>query len=393
MKKTIVLFLFLVIFLPVISAIEINMDSEFLQGETIIASFSGNFLDSITRNNIHFYRGYVETFFNYDFAKIGDSYYLYFQSAGKSPNNYSVNITDVRYLAGSQISTQQISKKFEIKNEIADFSVNPGFILTDENFSLKLQNLQESGIEIAIKTTINSGGSKGNFEFLSFLSGGREIENLIILDSKQTDYLEVILKGITETTIRTISLSTDNLEYNIPIYIIAQNPSENPPGENESNIEDKTNITNETEKCSWLAELFGCVEENKTSAKENKTIYNKSTDTAHNGTDKDSSIWDIFRKKNESVNKSNTTSLLSKTCAEIKGKVCPQGEVCSNSTVPTKDANCCISSCVKEGKKQNNKIIGWAIIAVIFLAIILFFRTKFRKTKNKRDFLLGDKNR
>ncbi|MFH1503676.1 MAG: hypothetical protein ABIE36_03390 [Candidatus Diapherotrites archaeon] len=538
MKKVMFVFLFLLLLFPTISAIEINMDSQFSKGQTIISSIYGDFLTPITKGNIKFYRGHVQTSFDYDVAKIGDYYYIYVQTAGKSPNNYSINISGVRYILDSQVSTQQISKVFTIKNEAADFSVSPGFIITSEDFSLRIQNTKGENIQINLGIEENPENTDG---FFKFLSGGQEIGNSIVLFSGQIKYLGIQLEGITETTIRTISLSTNNLEYNIPVYIILNIPSSNQTPVNVSTNQTQINTSSNTttpngtqnKTCSWLEKLFGCKEEiqntctdtcsslkyqcgtrtvcgistncgtcssrytcqsngtctrdcipstcpslgnkhcgtwsngcggtincgtclngyncqingtciksckytcsslkyqcgtrticgtsvncgtcfpeyncqtngtcikvytNKTSANTTKNNTTDSINVSSNETEeKSTSIWDIFKKKDtasSSPEKDNVTkSLLSKTCAEIKGTVCSEGQICANKTVSTKDADCCISSCVKEEETKNKKLIGWAIIGVLFIIILWFFRIKFKGMKNKKDPLLGNKKR
>ena len=498
MKKRLLIFLllFLLIF-PLISAAEINMKNQISQGETIMVSVSGNFIDPITESNIQFYRGHVKTAFDYKVAKIGDVYYIYAQSFGKLPNNYSVNISGVRYFVNFQVFQAPISKSFKIINETADFSVNPGFVLEDGNFSLKLQNFQSPELTISIDTEINYGTSEGSFDFLF---EGEEAVDSIVIRSGQIKSLNVILNGIYGTTIRTIKLSTNNLEYEIPVYLILQEYTETPKEENNSEIPDETDTEEpDNEECSFFNALFGkCPSDseneindseheedgispiyslikinntragqitrfsikitdetalkpygtyifstnntgkwvnssaikfienpskvnvtkilnstsgtrigyrwyfNDSAGNKNSTLIYQITATttnqAQNQTDEEneesdeesSGFWDIFKKKNTTT---TSESLASKTCLQIKGKVCSSGEICSNATVKTKDANCCISSCVKQEENPNKKIIGWLIVGVLFIVVLWFFRIKFRGTKHKIDPMLNNKRR
>lgn len=380
MKKAISLFLFLIIVFPLVSAIEINMNSEISKGETIIASFSGNFFDPITKDNIYFYRGHVQTSFNYDVAKIGDNYYIYVQTINKPENNYSINISGVRYLVGSQVSSEQISKSFTITNETADFSVNPGFIITNGNFSIKVQNLQSIPIIIRVQ--------------------GNGVEQSINLSSGQIKNLYINLEDVNETTIRTITLSTDNTEYNLPCYIIFENSSTPPIEENTTIINNKTqtdNETNLTEKnCTFFSKLFGTCNINNI---QNETLGNESllNNTQKNETSNNSSNLDyeVVKLGNKTVAIKNgevlNESATSKTCAQIKGYICSSGEICSNTTIYAKDAKCCISECVKEEANTNTKIIGWAIVGILFIIVLRFFVVRFRRMKKKSDPLLNSK--
>lgn len=396
MKKAIPLILFLIMFFPAISAIEINMNSEVPQGETIIASISGNFLDPITKSDISFYRGHVVTSFDYDVAKIGDNYYIYIQTTNKPENNYSINISGVRYYIGSQVSNAQISKQFKITNETADFSVDPGFIISHDNFSIKVQNLQPEPITINLYTKIDSGDSNG---FFGFLFNNEETQESITLYSGQIKDLDIHLEDIFETTIRTITLSTENTEYNIPCYIILEgNSEENTTVEENTTTEDNTtteenNTTdNETEEgCSFFGKLFNTCQ-NQT--QENETPSNNSN-TQENETNNSIPDYEVVKIRNKTVAVKDgvilNESATSKTCAQIKGKVCASGEICQNSTIYAKDAKCCISDCVKEKPNTNLKIIGWIIVGVLFIIILRFFVVRFRKMKRKSDPLLNPK--
>jgi len=403
MKKRIILFLFLIMAFPLISAIDINMNSNISQGETVIASLSGNFLDPITNDNIYFYRGYVRSSFDYDVSKIGDNYYIYFQTTNKAENNYSINISGVRYMVGSQVSSEQISKSFRIINETADFSVNPGFVITDGNFSIKVQNLQPLPITIKLETEVNSGSSEGIF---GFLFSGKKVSQSINLSSGEIKDLYIQLEDIPETTIRTITLSTYNTEYNIPCYVIIETIIV-PPIDYNITI-NQTNNLNQTgnESCSFFSKLFGTCNSTTTqnNTQKNKTVGNGTSSnksqinntfnngTFNNGTLKNSSVdYEIVKVGNKTVAIKNGTilngSATSKTCAQIKGYVCSVGEICKNTTVYAKDAKCCVSLCVKE-EKANTKLIGWVIIAFVLIIILWFFVKKFKGMKNKKDPLL-----
>ena len=102
MKRILILLITVFLILPVISG-SINMESNFDSGETIIASVSGNFLDSISRENINFYRGHVRVAFDYGVARIGETYYLYVQTEDKTPRNYTISIEGVRYIQGNKV--------------------------------------------------------------------------------------------------------------------------------------------------------------------------------------------------------------------------------------------------------------------------------------------------
>lgn len=77
MKRTILLFIFLLLILPIISAVEFDMKTELSRGETLMAKVSGNFVEPVLKENIFFYRGHVRIPMEYGIAKIDEEYYIY----------------------------------------------------------------------------------------------------------------------------------------------------------------------------------------------------------------------------------------------------------------------------------------------------------------------------
>lgn len=390
MKRAIILFLFLVTLFPIVSALDINMNSNVSKGETIIASLSGNFLDPVIKDNIYFYRGHVRTSFDYDVAKIGDIYYIYVLTANKAENNYSINISGVRYMVGSQLSTEQISKSFAITNKTADFSVNPGFIITNGNFSIKIQNLQSFPITINIETEINSGSASGIFEFTF---KGEKAGQSINLSPGELRDLYVGIKDISGITIRTITLSANNTEYKILSYLILGNVSVPLLNETNATNYNQTNNTNTTE-CSFFGKLFGTCDTNsvQNETQENETFTNETNETSNNAPNADYEVIKVGNrtfvvKDGEVLNESATL----KTCAQINGDVCSSEEICRNATIYAKDAKCCISKCVKQEEKTNSRYIGWIMLGILVLIVLWFFIKRYGGTKNKKDVLLSPK--
>ena len=203
MKKIVILFFLLLI--PLASAVEFEVKPVYDKGETLIASVSGNFLDPILPENIYFYRGHIRVPFFYDVAKINDNYYIYalLTDTQVTPSaNYSIVIKDIRYYKGSQVIEDELQRNFTISENLVDFSANPGFIITNQNFFIKVQNLQESQIDISYSTFSNSSES-------------------INLKSGEIKKINFDISGIKQTTFESITISSANTLYEIPVYIIA----------------------------------------------------------------------------------------------------------------------------------------------------------------------------
>jgi hypothetical protein len=213
---TIFLLLILLSVFPLVSSVEINMKENFDQEETLIAKISGNFLDNIQFENIFFYRGHVRVPILYDVAKINNEFYIY-ALLSQRQDNYSLIIKNVRYYSGSKITDDNLIQNFSISNQTADFSVYPGFMVTDEDFFLKIQNLQDNSITVDVTTGTTPEESEGFFS--SFFEEAEEREQTITLLSGEIKKIYFSIENFNQSTFEIIKLSTENSEYEIPVYI------------------------------------------------------------------------------------------------------------------------------------------------------------------------------
>jgi len=331
MKKTILLFISLLLILPIISAVEIDMKSEFSQGETLMAKISGNFLEQVKKENIFFYREHVRIPLEYDMAKIDDKYYVYAQLGDKGPNNYSLRIENTRYMQGVNMVEEDIIKNFVITDDLADFKVNPGFIIADEPFTIEVQNLRDFKIEIEINENKTSTGG-GLFE--SLFGGLQGSEGDIELFSGEIRNLEFDLGN--ETSFSFIELKTENITYEIPVYVfvIEKTETEESEPEEETTTEEDEETTPDSEE-------------------EEDEIKVAST----------------------------------KTCAEENGTICKDNEKCNATIIQARDATCCLDTC-KEIKKDNTgKILGWSMVIIIVVFVIWFFKVKYKGAKKEINLL------
>ena len=332
MKKTILVSLtFLILILPLMSAVEVNMKTEFNQGETLMAEISGNFLEYLEKENIFFYREHVKIPLDYNMAKIDDKYYIYAQLGDKAPNNYSLRIENARYMQGVNVVEEDIIKNFIITEDLADFRINPGFIIADESFTIEVQNLRAFKIEIDINENETTTGG-GLFE--SLFRGIQGSEGDIELFSGEIKDLEFDLGN--ETSFSLIELSTENITYKIPVYIFVIKTIET---EEQNESEEETTTEEE--------------EELETTEEEEDEIKIVST----------------------------------KTCAEENGTICGDNEICNATIIQARDATCCLDICQVIEKDNTGKILGWSMVVIIVVFVIWFFKVKYKGAKKEINLL------
>ncbi len=420
-KKKFQLAIFLILFLfPMVSAIQINMDDNFSQGETLTAKVSGNFFEAISEQNVAFYRGHIRTSIIPFVSKINNEFYIYAQLLDKSPNNYSLVIENAKYYQGSKIIEKDIVKNFSINKNIADFSVDKGFVITKGDFFIEVKNLQDYEITINLKT---SNKSTNNKSFFSSLFGSSvESGSSIILNPEEIKKINFKVNDFNDSS--EIELSTDNLKYEIPVYVFSKQEKQKQkifrfePSEinfslvinsNKTGIIHLRNIgETEIENISLIISdsllpyislsinkidkldknSSKKIEFNISSDTEEKSIEGQITaKTSDNKLHTYTSVFlNFLRDYIPPKNKEN--SVVSQTCSELDGTVCNQNQKCNEDNINyAKDGICCLGTCQTEKKSSSGKIIGWLLIVGIIGFGLWFYLKKYKKVESVNDLM------
>ncbi len=199
--------------MPSILALQIDMSKTFDKGEILSAKISGNFVKPILQKNIFLYKGHVRTPFEPYITKINENYYIYAIVPEKTPGNYSLVIKNSEYYSGMQTFDKDIEIDFFLTNKTADFSIDKGFILANQTFYIKVQNLKALPINININTESDFSGELKpileNSNSSIYLKSG-EIEKIYFkpVNFRDLENAEITL------------YSSNNTKYNIPVQII-----------------------------------------------------------------------------------------------------------------------------------------------------------------------------
>jgi len=387
----------LLLVFPIISSVEFDIKSEFKQGETLIAKVSGNFIKPILKENIFFYRGHVRVPMEYNVAKIDNEFYIY-ALLPETQNDYSISIEDIEYMDGREVSYKDIVRNFSINNDTADFFINPGFIISENDSEITVQNLQNE--KINIKSNIN--------------------EDVVTLISGEIKKIYFKLEDIGQNKI--IELSTNNLIYEIPIYTFSDKT-----GDKERDFRFEPSIFNvsmstnsETTRIVYLENTGKkTLEDISLSVSDSLKQYVSFSIEEVDELKKDSSIkieltmssddeekqvegQIIAKESNENstiysylainldflkdyVPSDGEVSTTSATCLELEGIICDLE--CSGETKHAKDGVCCLGECSEAKESSTGKIIGWIIVLLIIGFLYWFFKNKYRGTKKDIDLL------
>jgi hypothetical protein len=411
-----ILFAFVLLIFPMISAVEFDIDANYSSGQTMLTKVSGNFLIPITRDNVFFYSGHVRIPMDYDIATIQGDYYIYASLVGKTEGNYSISIENVKYMNGNSVVTGNLVRNFSITNETADFSVIPGFVSTSGDFYLDVQNLQDNQIVIDVNTASNISGR----EIIISDSGGEG--DSIPVKSGEIKRINFEL-GAGNASLNFIELKTENTDYLIPVYISsssqqAQSPSSTQqlvPSElilpiptntvtkqtvylyNSGDAEIKNISLSLSDEISPFANLsqdyIDSIGPNDNAPIELSFFSAGETDVQ--GTLKANINGEQMLYTSISVNFLNnytanatTQSYTSQTCAQLNGNICTGTDSCSAQTVYAKDNVCCLGTCSSSGSNSSSRIIiAVAIIVVIALGLFWFYKKKYSRAKKPVNLL------
>lgn len=398
MKKT-GLALFLILALPLSLALSVDIQSNYLPGQTIIIKLDGNFLDNIQKSDVSFMSGRDFLPLTFDLAKIKDDYYLY-AILQDFPRNYTLTIKNVHYTESGIEKTSNLVYNFSTSNNTALFSVEPGFIIATSNFSVKIKsriqdiNVQSSFLNSSQNIFIKEGKSASLF----FSAGNSENLNFLALFSGDLSYnLPVYI--IKKQRIINASLPLTSLKFNKPVFNLSIIKKQNFQFEIELLNNGQTDLHNIT--ISSDSELVKISPEKINSLlSEDSVLLNLSVKAGESGVfsanlkasadDYEASSLIYLNSLENLASYTNFTKNMSdipvsKTCGEEQGIFCQADEICSSNVKLTSEAKlCCLGKCNKAS--SGGKWIFLIILLIILAAGGYFF---YRKAKLKK-FTAGD---
>ena len=117
-RKILFLFLFSLLTISLISAIQVNSPEEVSKDETVLVKITGNFINPILRENILLQRDHVTVSSDFALIKVHDIYYIATPLLGKNQGNYSVVIKDATYQLGNTVVEEDIFINFTLRFKI-----------------------------------------------------------------------------------------------------------------------------------------------------------------------------------------------------------------------------------------------------------------------------------
>ena len=372
--------------------------------ETLQAGITGNFV-TLSNENINIYEEGVprSVVVVSGLTKQQDIYYYYATLPNKE-GNYTFVIENTQYISEGEEKSQPIIKKFTItKSNLTSnaLSINPGFIFTNNDFSIKItspfknQNVvatleatnqsrtlnliesQEETIDFKI-ANINQGRTNirvGNYVIPVFI-----LNNVIIPQNQK----------IVFTPSAIVATITPGQNYFFKVFI------ENYGDSNLTNLRLSNDLN-----ASIKPETFDLKRGerkiiNITIPISQKAKNNLTGKIIANYLDKTQDLYIFFNiTTNQSkINLTGTTVTPDQSCLN-KGKICVYPEKCTRETTDSIEGPCCLGDCSTHSPPAD---YGWVfgVILLALLAVLAFFMIKKARKKQKlktTDEMLDEKSK
>jgi len=398
MKRGIIFIVLLLI--PFISAIEITLSKEqYSPTETLQAEITGNFV-SFRHENVFIYRQGTPRPMPVisDLIKKNEKYYFY-AILPNQKNNFSLKIKDAQYLESGELKTKDVTKNFTIKaTNKSVLSINPGFIMADGDFIIKVKSLSETqeitaeleGTDEARTLLLRRGIEKK----IKFSTAGVNSDTILKINNYNIPIF------ITRESVNNISVSEDSELVFIPLELTGtvipgkdyffKVILENSGNTNLTNLELSNNL-NAITSPSLLKSLKPgeriLINITIPITSEIKEDISGEIILESNNSNISLPISLKITEKQEEVDLQGTGVTETLSCSDV-GKICLENAECSGEITASLEGSCCLGDCIEKEKTSYNWIIG--ILLLIVLAVIIWFaykKIKNRKLKTTKEIL------
>ena len=392
MKKLFLLVILLFSF-TIVSAYSIELSKEdYYSGETLQAEVHG--IDDLKFENIYLYEikdVKVRNSVIYDFTKTEDMYIIYMILPDKA-GNYSLSLKSVLI---NNVNLGSVESNFTISDTNTSYlSINPGFIITEDDFSVDVKNKGSEKIETKAsyedqeKEVELWPGEEKRIRFDKGKDGEVKIDDYVIdvfvLDEEDEEEEEELIQTGNLKIIPNIVKKDITIGERWRIRFSVINSGEDDIENIEIEYPDKYGIKLDKEEIDLIkGRDLEAVELSLLSEEEEEIEFKL---IAKAGEDEAEMLVQINSYEEiEDIKEAEKESISGGNCSEIGGEICEENEECDGTNDYADDGKCCIGECKESGSWK----IGWVIVILVLLAVggFIFLRFKYSKDKTPVDVI------
>ncbi len=364
-----------------VAALTSTLEETYAPGASMIARLEGGLLTPIQQGQVELRRGHVPVPFDHEVGQLDTVTYV----AGIAPRgagNYTLTIRDVRELREGIATTTNYTHAFSVAGALAPYAVRPGFVNSEEDFTIAVLSNQETAQTITVVAP-----------------APREV-----VLQPGTTMVEISAASLPVNTLMSISIGM----YKIPVFIRGNNSFSQPGAATAVWIVDPPRLSAEIRRGdafpAWSvsaayrgtrelknvalqhnASLVRITPASFKSIKPNESVaFNVSIQANSNasfsdviafGTGNESFslpvVLDILPVSDERTNGENASGNKSlEYCSQLSGIVCRAGDTCSATPIASRDGACCLGVCEAPAKKSN-AWIGYLLFGIILLVVAI----------------------
>lgn len=379
--------------LPSVLALTLVMKDNYQPGETMLIQIQGN-VEPISLNQIAIKRINIGIVTDFDVKKIGDNYYIWAQ-APLAENNYTLTIKNISALVLGKPQNLDFSMNFTVSGTPSDYSISPGFISTNKDFSIELNlnldtpktidlnfPIQQSVILMPginkIPFSISSINQTqliqltiGKYIIPAYITSNKSVSTPISAQNPLKFIPRIIDDGIPAGSSKTYTIqllnsgSQDSLDISL----------------NYSNSAFSIDYFNTFNLASGDVVLFNLTIN---SSAEDYIRDNITAESENNKIVLPIQIQFIHGIFNSTLNTTLQTNTTLYKCVELSGSICTPNQICSGKTVQSLDGFCCTKLCTELSSPTSYSWLGW-LLAIIILVVLVYVGWKYIKAKPNQN--------
>jgi len=381
MKKMCLTIVAMVFLSYCVSALTFEIKESYAPKENMLGEIVGNIIDPIEKSQIEFRRGDVRVPLNGDIGKLGEREYLW-AIAPEIENNYTLYIRNITTNVAGVVKKVDLIRNFTVKGNLTSYNVEPGFIVTNKNFSINIflyEDMKKNiNVSIAGDKLLEPGENSIDFNIDNFI--GESLIDIVVGNYNMPAYI-IGKKNETPIVVSNLMLSISPLTIqrvvsinDRPVYSIE--------------LKNTGNTTLEDIEVVYNNKTFKVYPQEISSLKVNKSVFvnvsiigNESISDSIYFTNDYLNVAFPIRINFTNSNISSTVNSSGKTnyyCSELNGVICSADEVCSQEVVVSLDGYCCKGKCQVQNNTSSSAWIGY-LLGILVLAGLGYIVFKYKK--------------